>query len=270
MKKQNQGFAPIALIIAIVGVLVVSGGVYFLKKDSNPKMIPNYQENVVVKNNMIDDSSAVNINNTKTVSSNINISTTKDEYNRYVDNKCKIASGCNGPIHCVNKNETSEINSICVSLPEYQCYKQDSARCEVQKSGECGWTETGTLNQCISSSRNNNNQNNTTSQDFDGPTVVLTQAQAQNIVTQQWSDCSSGDCSSVNVTFQPDRGEQYLITAVYVERDTSVSQTKHELLISYVNNNWVPSVVQPNPNIWRMCHRGNSDNTTGWTTGTCI
>jgi hypothetical protein len=85
MKKQNQGFAPIALIIAIVGVLVVSGGAYFLKKDSNPKMIPNYQENVVVKNNMSDDSSAVDVDKTKTVSGGTGISTSKDEYNRYVD-----------------------------------------------------------------------------------------------------------------------------------------------------------------------------------------
>jgi hypothetical protein len=104
-----------------------------------------------------------------------------------------------------------------------------------------------------------------------GPSQALTQAQAEALVTQTWGNCSQGDCSGVVVTFAEDRGEQYLITAIFTERDDSVSQTKRELLVKSDNNGgWIPSSVQPSPNESRTCHRGNADGTTGWTTGKCI
>jgi hypothetical protein len=38
--------------------------------------------------------------------------------------------------------------STCEYRAEYSCYK--SARCEKQSNGQCGWTETSALTQCIS------------------------------------------------------------------------------------------------------------------------
>ena len=38
--------------------------------------------------------------------------------------------------------------SDCEYRPEYSCYKK-GARCERQSSGECGWTETSELMQCL-------------------------------------------------------------------------------------------------------------------------
>jgi hypothetical protein len=38
--------------------------------------------------------------------------------------------------------------STCEYKPEYSCYQ--SARCEKQQDGKCGWTETVALNQCLS------------------------------------------------------------------------------------------------------------------------
>jgi len=104
-----------------------------------------------------------------------------------------------------------------------------------------------------------------------GGGTILTQDQAQEIIEQTWSDCSGGDCSGVEVTFEPDFMNQYLITAIFTEYDDSVSQTKRQLLVKPDNGGgWIPTTLQPNPNEWRTCHRGNSDGSLGWTTGNCI
>ena len=54
---------------------------------------------------------------------------------------CKVG-GCSGEI-CSDK----EMLSNCMYSPEYSCYK--SAKCEVQPSGECGWTPSSELDACI-------------------------------------------------------------------------------------------------------------------------
>jgi hypothetical protein len=55
-----------------------------------------------------------------------------------------VKSGCSGQI-CSDHEELSN----CEYKPEYACY--ESAKCEVQATtGECGWTETAALTQCLS------------------------------------------------------------------------------------------------------------------------
>lgn len=54
---------------------------------------------------------------------------------------CKI-TGCSGQI-CADK----EVVSTCEYLPKYDCYK--NASCERQGNGECGWTQTDKLTQCL-------------------------------------------------------------------------------------------------------------------------
>lgn len=53
-------------------------------------------------------------------------------------------TGCNGEV-CANQ----DVASPCVALPEFACY-QELGLCEVQPWGECGWTNTPELDECLS------------------------------------------------------------------------------------------------------------------------
>lgn len=53
-----------------------------------------------------------------------------------------VVTGCSGQI-CASE----EVASTCEFREEYACYQ--TAVCEVQSSGECGWTETDELAACI-------------------------------------------------------------------------------------------------------------------------
>jgi len=61
-----------------------------------------------------------------------------------VEKKC-IVAGCSGQL-CVSL-DNADIVSTCEFLPQYACYR--NASCEVQDTGECGWTQTEELQQCI-------------------------------------------------------------------------------------------------------------------------
>lgn len=56
--------------------------------------------------------------------------------------------GCSGQI-CSDKPDAV---STCEWTEAYACYK--TATCEVQRSGECGWTESSELSQCLEKSKN--------------------------------------------------------------------------------------------------------------------
>jgi hypothetical protein len=53
--------------------------------------------------------------------------------------------GCSGQI-C---SDQPGMASNCEFRPEYACYK--NATCEVQANGQCGWTPTASLTQCLNS-----------------------------------------------------------------------------------------------------------------------
>jgi hypothetical protein len=53
-------------------------------------------------------------------------------------------TGCNGEI-CANQ----DVASPCVALPEFACY-QEVGVCEIQPWGQCGWTPTPELDECLS------------------------------------------------------------------------------------------------------------------------
>lgn len=55
-------------------------------------------------------------------------------------------AGCSGQI-CAEAG--AEIMTTCEFRPEYACYQQTA--CERQPSGECGWTETEELKECLRS-----------------------------------------------------------------------------------------------------------------------
>jgi eight-cysteine-cluster-containing protein len=57
---------------------------------------------------------------------------------------CKTG-GCSGEL-CVAVDSPS-IASTCIYRPEYACLKQ--SRCELQASGQCGWTKTPEYTRCL-------------------------------------------------------------------------------------------------------------------------
>ncbi len=64
-----------------------------------------------------------------------------------VSNTCAIA-GCSGQL-CVNADIADSLVTTCEYQAEYACYRE--ASCEPQISGECGWTQTESLSQCLAS-----------------------------------------------------------------------------------------------------------------------
>lgn len=62
--------------------------------------------------------------------------------------------GCSGEV-C---SDTPGIVSTCIYRSQYACYKK--AVCTRQVNGRCGWTQTNTLQACLSNNRAETNSNN--------------------------------------------------------------------------------------------------------------
>jgi len=58
-------------------------------------------------------------------------------------------AGCSAQL-CVEAEKAASIITTCEFRPEYACY--DNATCERQPTGECGWTQTNELQQCLQTS----------------------------------------------------------------------------------------------------------------------
>jgi hypothetical protein len=56
-----------------------------------------------------------------------------------------VVGGCSGQL-CVDPSKDQGVTN-CMYSPQYACYK--TAECKRQTTGECGWTETSTLKQCL-------------------------------------------------------------------------------------------------------------------------
>lgn len=68
-----------------------------------------------------------------------------------IDRGCKRA-GCNGQL-CIDANSQDKVSS-CDFKPEYVCYQK--AQCERQLDGDCGFTPSDELSQCLGVSTVNN------------------------------------------------------------------------------------------------------------------
>lgn len=75
------------------------------------------------------------------------ISETSEKENGAAEKKktC-VRGGCSGQL-CVDEKESAEIVTTCEYREEYGCYAE--AACEVQSSGDCGFTETDELKACL-------------------------------------------------------------------------------------------------------------------------
>ncbi|MCH2547138.1 MAG: hypothetical protein MK052_05980 [Alphaproteobacteria bacterium] len=59
--------------------------------------------------------------------------------------RCVVA-GCSNEL-CVETSK-EDVASACLWTPAYGCYKAHGT-CEMQKNGNCGWTPTEALKQCL-------------------------------------------------------------------------------------------------------------------------
>jgi hypothetical protein len=58
-----------------------------------------------------------------------------------------VVAGCSSEL-CIDENDTSSPRiSMCIWSNKYKCYQ--TATCEVQSTGKCGWTSTNELNACL-------------------------------------------------------------------------------------------------------------------------
>jgi len=57
-----------------------------------------------------------------------------------------VPAGCSNQL-CVEESIAGDIISTCEYKEVYSCYRK--ASCERQQSGECGWTETKELIECV-------------------------------------------------------------------------------------------------------------------------
>jgi len=60
--------------------------------------------------------------------------------------KC-VTGGCSGQL-CGEESAMKGIYTTCEFRPEYACY-QEFNKCELQATGECGWTQTSELLGCL-------------------------------------------------------------------------------------------------------------------------
>lgn len=74
--------------------------------------------------------------------------------------ECKV-TGCSSQV-CAEAQNEEEIVTDCEWKAEYACYKQvcnspgcKTARCERQRSGECGWTQDEALVRCLKEASEN-------------------------------------------------------------------------------------------------------------------
>lgn len=61
-----------------------------------------------------------------------------------------MVGGCSGQL-CVEESDEDGMVSTCEYTEAYACYK--TAKCEVQASGTCGWTQTPELTSCLDSAQ---------------------------------------------------------------------------------------------------------------------
>lgn len=85
---------------------------------------------------------------TFTCRNSANTCSDSDQFTVAASTSCK-KTGCSGTI-CIDSN-SPDITTTCEFKPEYACYQQ--AECAVQSDGNCGFTQTPQLTQCLNGSR---------------------------------------------------------------------------------------------------------------------
>lgn len=298
--KYNKGFAPLVVLLIMLGVLAIGGAAYYLEKSSVPtnEVVENSNYFQTTEENYTPPTTNNNTSTQQQVTPPINnqqqtefISPTQGSTwslgsSMPIEIKTKPQqSHCsNGfylvdPLYVYDPNGEQLVSSIgIITNPDQTSYVWPDTS---KRFATCGsgvgeipiTVSSGTYKICFK--EDTFNDTGYTGHNFycsglftiqTQGNPVLTQSQANLLVHQTWGDCSQGDCGGVTVTVTKNSGGQYVVTAIFTELDDSTSQTKRVSVSTYQNGTWALG----QPTITRMCHRGNSDGTIGWTVGLCI
>lgn len=60
-----------------------------------------------------------------------------------------VIGGCRGEVCSLPDQNGAGMPSVCWEKPSDACYKADGATCEKQPDGQCGWTMTDALKECL-------------------------------------------------------------------------------------------------------------------------
>lgn len=139
--RKRQGFAPVIVLLVIVGMITLGVSGYFLQK--NRQGIPSVSVSPSVSPAPI--SSPV-----PTASQSTSPSSSQSPEKRETETgKMCVRGGCSGEI--CQQADTPPAISICIYQTEFACYP--TARCEAQGNGQCGWTQTPQLTACLREAR---------------------------------------------------------------------------------------------------------------------
>lgn len=141
--SHKNGFAMGGLLITIALFLMLGIGTTYVVLQNQRRLIPLRNDpvpgNKKVPNPEQSDSSSDQ--------ERLHLKPSSSSLPNQVITHCVIG-GCSGEL-CVGENDHA-LGSICMYKSEFACYKK--ARCEVQKNGICGWTQTTALQACITES----------------------------------------------------------------------------------------------------------------------
>ena len=141
--KYTKGFV-LGLVFIIVGIIIAATiiGVFTkggIRSPEKPELIDRFEENI---------KEVEDLEEKAREERSASREGTIDEKGRFVEKGCMIG-GCSGQVCTEAGNDPI---TTCEFRPEYACYQENFARCEVQSDDKCGWTENNELKQCLSNS----------------------------------------------------------------------------------------------------------------------
>ncbi len=152
----QKGFAPIAIILIIVGVLALGGGVYIAQKAVKERISPPSEE--IQQKPTLPISGKPCIQEAKICPDGISVGRTGPncEFAECPGEKSKlrgeasggcVIGGCSSTV-CGEEEFINQINTTCEWREEFACFR--TVKCERQKDEKCGWTMTEELKTCLS------------------------------------------------------------------------------------------------------------------------
>lgn len=138
MENSKEGLI-VPLLLAITTILVVGGGVYVYTQD---------QPTTASQNANTEATSTVQSSPGTQSTTSAQVITPKPSPTPPKVKPACVRGGCSGQVCAEERTDGNGLVTTCEYRAEYACY--DSARCERQSTGACGWTSTLELSACLS------------------------------------------------------------------------------------------------------------------------
>ena len=139
----NEQSSKRAILVGISIAMIASIALYYIGWTETPDDSSNRATIIVTSVDVISGDTATNTD----MSTATPVVVPAKDLNIIPSKKRCVIGGCSGEI-CASE----EMMSNCIYKPEFACYK--NATCKEQPSGECGWSPTAELNQCLNTERN--------------------------------------------------------------------------------------------------------------------